>query len=275
MWLLTGEGSNGKSTFLNTLMHLSGPNAAAAADTVLLKSGATSGANNDVAALAGKRLISLTETDHGRHLNESRLKQLVSGDPIAARKLYEEFGTFTPVAKYFLATNHLPQVRGTDNGIWRRLVVIPFPHRFEGDPALASELRRELPGILAWAVRGAKAWYAQGQKLTPPEAFASPTRDYRLSQDSYGRFLNDCTVPDPDARTSASELREVYLRWCKDQGTTPLSPNEAGAELTARGHKSIRYGKNRNAHWAGFRLEITESANPHDGTLFGDGHEAA
>lgn len=254
MWLLTGEGSNGKSTFLNTLMHLGGTNATAAADSVLLKSDGNRGANNDIAALAGKRLVALSETDRGRYLNEARLKQLISGDPVAARKLFKEFGVFSPVAKYFLATNHLPSVRGTDNGIWRRLVVIPFPHRFDGDPNLPDELRRELPGILAWAVKGAKAWYANGRKLTPPEVFAQPTRDYREGQDNYGRFLAECTVPDADARTPAAALRTTYETWCQDQGSTPLTPNEVGARLGARGFVSERYGKNRNAHWRGLRL---------------------
>ena len=256
MWLLTGEGSNGKSTFINTLMKLLGTYAAAAADTVLLKSGSQGGANNDIAALAGKRFVSLTETDRGRHLNEARLKQLISGDPVAARKLYQEFSTFTPEAKFFLATNHLPEVKGTDNGIWRRLVVIPFPHRFEGDPTLAEQLRHELPGILNWAVQGAKRWYENDRQLTTPATFQATTQAYRDDQDHVGRFLAAHTTRDPEGKTPAKELRDAYLEWCQQGDIQPLSPNEVGARLAARGFSSIRFGKGRNAHWAGLRVNL-------------------
>ena len=233
MWLLTGEGSNGKSTFLNTLMHLGGTNATAAADSVLLKSDGNRARTTTSPPSQESGWSRSARPTGDATSTRPASKQLISGDPVAARKLFKEFGVFSPVAKYFLATNHLPSVRGTDNGIWRRLVVIPFPHRFDGDPNLPDELRQELPGILAWAVKGAKAWYANGRKLTPPEVFAQPTRDYREGQDNYGRFLAECTVPDADARdprhSPAHDLRDLV----PDQGSASHS-EQGGARLGAR-----------------------------------------
>jgi putative DNA primase/helicase len=254
MWILQGHGANGKSTFLNILRELFADYAETAAETLLTERGARSGNTNDIAMLTGKRLVTLTESDSNHYINEFRVKQLVSGEPMAARKLYHNLAPVTPVAKFFLATNHLPKVRGTDEGIWRRLVVVEFPNEFPNNPHLIDDLRAELPGILAWAVRGAVEWYRQERLLPVPALFRRYTDTYRHGQDHLRRFLHACAVLDPDARISAADLRLAYEAWCSSETITPLSRNEVGARLTRLRCSRRPYGKQHRDHWFGIRL---------------------
>lgn len=255
MWILVGHGSNGKSTFLRTLQTLMGKYATTAAETVLLRSGSSNGANNDVAVLRGARLVTLAETDQDRALNEAKLKQLVSGDVVSARMLYSNFGTFRPTGKLFLATNHLPKVSGTDNGIWRRLVVVPFNRQFNTDPTLERALNAELGAILAWAMQGAAQWYRNGGTLEVPQMFARTTQDYRQQEDHIGRFITERLQDAPGEYLNAQQMRAAYEQWCREEGVNPAKPNAVGARMTRKGWVSKRYGKKRQSHWYGVRLQ--------------------
>src|SRR5690606_13257700 len=121
------------------------------------------------ADLHGKRLVFTVETDEGRRLDEATVKELVGGDRVRARRMRENFFESQPTHKIILATNHKPKVHGTDFAIWRRLQLVPFGVKFEGerkDKTLPAKLLAELPGILAWCVRGCLEWQERG--LGPP-----------------------------------------------------------------------------------------------------------
>ena len=122
------------------------------------------GIPNDVAAMRGARLVIASEGEEGAQLAESRVKTLTGGDRVSARFLYGELFTFTPVLKLWLASNHKPEIQGTEQAIWRRVQLVPFDVDFRGkeDPMLKEKLLAELPGILAWSVRGCMAWLADG-----------------------------------------------------------------------------------------------------------------
>ena len=259
MWLLLGAGSNGKSTFLAVLQEMLGTYADASPESLLLTTKTPGAASNDIAAIRGHRVVTLADTDSGRALHEGRLKQLVSGDAIAARALYKEFTTFAPVAKFFLATNHLPKVQGTDDGIWRRLVLVKFPRQFPNNPHLRNELKAEMPGILAWAVRGAQAWFAEDRKLHVPTQFRNATNEFRHAEDHIARFVADCIVEDEGTQLSAQALRTAYENWCTDEGITARNRNEVAAELTAKGYSSRAYGKDRRHHWMGIKIASAPS----------------
>src|SRR5208283_4668705 len=179
-----GVGANGKSTVANTIMEMLGSDYAmkAAADLLLAKW------DNDhptaLTDLHGKRFVACIETDDGRRLAEALVKELTGGDPIRARRMREDFWQFMPTHKVVLACNHRPTVRGTDHAIWRRLKLVPFnvvipPN--ERDKQLPAKLRDELPGILAWAVRGCLDWQRHG--LEDPKAIIAATADYQNAED--------------------------------------------------------------------------------------------
>ncbi len=188
------------------------------------------------ADLFGKRFIAAVETEDGRRLNESLVKELTGNDTIKARRMREDFWAFKPTWKIALCTNHKPTVRGTDHGIWRRIRLVPFTQTFDGDRQnlkLPERLRAEADGILAWAVRGCLNWQQQG--LGTAEAVVQATEAYRAEQDVVGGFFTDRCVIEPTAAVRARDLRSAYELWAADAGQVLLNPKRFAQEVANRG----------------------------------------
>jgi putative DNA primase/helicase len=203
--------------------------------------------------LAGARFVSTSETESGRHLAEVLVKQLTGGDKVTARFLYSEFFEFDAQFKVFLATNHKPVIRGTDNAIWRRIKLIPFevtiPEK-EQDKTLAEKLRAELPGILSWAVRGCLRWQKYG--LGQPDKVSAATEAYREEMDVLGGFLKDCCVQKKDSSVRTGQLYQAYKSWSENNGEYALSQHKLAGVLLERGFKPGRTGRRR--YWTGLEL---------------------
>ena len=230
-----GGGSNGKSTFITTLLSLLGQDYAAQAAPELLVVGKDRHPT-EVADLYGKRLVASIEVEDGRRLAEGLVKQLTGGDKIKARLMRQDFFQFDPTHKMWLVANHKPVVKGTDYAIWRRILLIPFDVTItdeEKDPQLPAKLLAEGPGILAWAVRGCLEWQRQG--LGVPDSVKRATAAYRGDSDTLALFLAECTVHVNTARTKASHLYARYEKWCKDNGEAPIGGTPFGRALTERG----------------------------------------
>ena len=243
MFILYGEGANGKSTFLNTLFGIFGDYALQTPiQTLVAKRGFS--IPNDLARLEGARLVAAAEAEDGQLLAESLVKQLTGQDRIPARYLYGEWFEFTPAFKIFLATNDKPEIRGTNHAIWRRIRLIPFEVTIpesRQDKHLAGKLQDELPGVLNWAIDGCLAWQKEGLGV-PPEVKAA-TEGYRNEMDQVGRFLGECCVQQPAVDVRASELYQAYQAWCEASGEEPLSGTAFGRELGRRGFKKKRDGR--------------------------------
>jgi putative DNA primase/helicase len=160
LFLMTGDGRNGKGSILNTLMALLGDYGGTAAFSTFLAQKDDSRPREDIASMVGKRFISAQETKKEASLAEEVIKSLTGGDMIRARRLYANGFEFTPKFKIWLATNHKPKLTGTDLAIWSRLKTIPFTQSFAGreDKNLKSALLEELSGILNWAIEGCQEW---------------------------------------------------------------------------------------------------------------------
>jgi putative DNA primase/helicase len=246
-----GSGANGKSTLLEVIRAGLG-DYAIAADASLLMSKTHDGIRNDVARLAGSRLVSTGETESGRFLAEALVKQLTGGDKITARFLYQEFFEFDSQFKLFLATNHKPIIRGVDNAIWRRIRLVPFQVTIppeEQDKSLPQKLRRELPGILTWLVRGCLKWQDYG--LDQPDEVLSATQAYRVEMDVIGGFLKDKCVERSDLRETATTLYSSYKSWCEANGERALTQQRFGIALTDRGFARTRTRRAR--FWIGLK----------------------
>ena len=198
MFFLYGTGKNGKSVFSEVLQALLNDYARRTpTDTLMLKR-LDEGVPNDIARLPGARAVIAAELAEGKRLNESLVKDLTGGDRITARFLRKEFFEFNPTFKLWMYGNHKPTIRGTDEGIWRRVRLIPFTVTIpEGqrDPQLVDKLKAELPGILAWAVQGCLEWQREG--LGMPEAVKAATANYRAEQDMLAAFLDECCLIGP------------------------------------------------------------------------------
>jgi P4 family phage/plasmid primase-like protien len=245
LFILYGTGANGKSTFVETVRSLLGDYAQQSEFETFLVRKNGGGPRNDIARLKGARFVSAVEGEQGCRLSESIIKQVTGGDKIAARFLYQEHFEFTPEFKLFLASNHKPRIVGTNEAIWRRIRLIPFAvtiPRNERDPQLLDKLRRELPGILAWAVRGCRKWQEKG--LGEPTEVAEATSEYRLEEDFLAAFLADKCILDTTASVPAGSLYKAYESWCADNGEEAVPQKVFGGELGSRGFSpSKKHGR--------------------------------
>ena len=254
MFILHGTGSNGKSTFLNIFSAVMNTYAqSASSDTFMQKK--NENVNNDVARLKGARYVTAIEMEENKRLAEALIKSMTGGDTIVTRFLYGEFFEYVPQFKVFLAVNHKPVIRDTTNSIWRRLRIIGFENTIkeeDRDKDLAEKIMaKEMPGILAWAVKGCLEWIHGGLK-DPPEVKIA-IRDYRNEMDSFKNFFEECCEEIENGRVSNKTLRGVYDEWCKDNGEYALTQRPFSQKLIEKG-----FTKKRNSagvyEWQGFRI---------------------
>jgi putative DNA primase/helicase len=237
LFILHGGGKNGKTLFLEGLRLLLGDYAARTpTQTLLAKRGDS--IPNDLARLRGARLVTASETGDGNRLDEALVKDITGGDRIVARFMRAEWFEFTPQFKLYLATNHKPRISGSDDAIWDRLRLVPFVVRIPEEERrpmeqMLAEFESELPGILAWAVRGCLDWQHHG--LGEPPEVKIATADYRDEMDTLGEFLADCCLLRPDARVNSHDLYEEYKRWAAGAGERAWSHKRFTQELERRG----------------------------------------
>jgi putative DNA primase/helicase len=252
-----GSGANGKSTFTETIAAMLGNYARRTPVETLLERFRDQ-ASTDLAALAGARMVIASEIPLGRRLNEGLVKDMTGGDTISARFLYRDSFTFQPCFKLWMYGNHKPKILGTDDGIWRRMRLVPFTITIppeKQDLKLRQKLLDELPGILAWAVEGCLAWQREGLGL--PAAVREATASYRAESDVLAAFLEECTVTETTASVQVGELKRVYDEWCKTNGErTTQSSNALGRALTERGFDRFRKGS--LTYYLGLGLTIPE-----------------
>lgn len=250
-----GEGANGKSVFIELLKHVLGDYACVIAPETLADAKRRAGsATPDLAALIGTRLAVCSETEENTGLAESLVKSLVGGDTMPVRELHARQGQFRPAFKLVMAGNHKPVVRGNDNGIWRRIRLIPFNKTFsreERDPFLLDKLKKEAPHILAWMIDGCVRWQSHGLADTP-EAIDQATNEYRSDQDLINRWLDECTDRRPDLEENVTELHSSYHNWCVANKLRPVSIVVFGRRLGEKGFTSRN--SNSKRLWRGLAL---------------------
>jgi putative DNA primase/helicase len=263
-----GQGSNGKSAFLDALIHVFKGVTQATQFSTFEKSVNVGQASPELASLRGARLVTASETEKYSRLAEALVKQLTGSDPVTCRFLNQNPFTYVPNFLLMVAGNFKPAILSQDEGTWRRVKLIPFDAVFSyalgnKDTALPAKLRAEAEGILAWAVAGAVEWYAQG--LGEPSSVATATQDYRESEDRLQEFLNACTVREDGARVAPMAIRRTYAEWAEDAGLDRkerLSGWALAVELESRGFKKDK----RRGAWGfqGIRLmtdDERETAN--------------
>lgn len=237
--ILYGSGANGKGTLIRLLERVFGRSEggyAVKANKSLVMAGPQSKHLESV-QLFRKRLVSIEETGQGKVLDEATVKQLTGGDTITARRHYENFWSFEPTHKLLLATNHRPQVDGTDHGIWRRLRLIPFNRQIEkADPEIEDRLAKEIPGVFNWLFTGLQEYLTDG--LQDPQSVLVATSEYRAEMDQVADWIADHCVLERGVKTPVGELYDSYLSTVyvsRRQGQEPLSKVEFGRELGRKG----------------------------------------
>jgi P4 family phage/plasmid primase-like protien len=238
-----GSGANGKSTLWNAIVELLGDYAMLAPSKLLL--GTTNEHDTVIASLYQRRLVAISEPDEGSKLREARVKELTGDEQITARRMREDYWSFRRTHKFWLSTNHLPQINGTDEGIWRRIKLIPFRVDLrqvtEPIPDYHKLLvREEGPGILNWLLDGYKDWRVNG--FIEPKSVIEETKSYRGSSDELGRFVSDCCEVSPELVVASSDLFDAYRTWGGDLSQTRFSKQMQ----TRYVHSKRNFGKFRN-----------------------------
>jgi putative DNA primase/helicase len=232
--ILHGSGDNGKSTLLNVLMEMNGEYGLQASNDLFM---GRSSHPTEVADLHGRRLVTNVETEEGKRLKESLVKQLTGGDRISARRMREDPWNFWPTHTLFMATNHRPEIKGTDNAIWNRIKLVPFEvsiPKNQQDKDLPEKLRDELPGILAWAVRGHLDWLRDG--LQEPDKVKAATKSYRSDMDVLARFIDEECETGMELRVKSSLLYTRYKIWCEESGEQVMRSQDFSNSLQDRGY---------------------------------------
>ena len=258
LFLLHGTGRNGKGTLIKLIDDVLGNYAGTADFSTFVQRRDDSGPRDDIAHMAGKRFVSAQESREGAPLAESLLKWLTGGDKVRARRLYEKPWQFTPTHKIWLATNHRPQVRGTDPAIWSRIKLVPFDVTFEGreDRNLKDALVGEREGILAWCVVGCLAYLRDG--LAFPESVTAATAEYRHESDIVGRFLAEACVLDPAGRVAAGRLYPCFSAWCTSKGEKIMTEQMFRRRLTEAG---VQRGRDSDGHTVYEGISISRHAD--------------
>lgn len=253
LFFLYGLGRNGKSTFVNAIFDIFGQCATKIPVNALMSSKYDS-AQTEIARLPGIRLVVASESDTGHRFSENVLKDMTGGDVLTGRELYGKTFTFVPQFTLWLYGNHKPAIRGTDEGIWRRIKMIPFMQQFTGDrcdPGLASKLRAEYPGILSWIARGLTMYRKDGLKV--PETVSAATNDYRGEMDALGMFLEDCCVVGDAYKCTVADMYRTYKSWAEHNGEYLLSHRRFGIELASRDFRRLK-GTGGVRMWGGVGL---------------------
>lgn len=237
-----GSGGNGKGTFVETLARTLGDYASPVRSDLLLEQQGEQHPT-ELADLKGRRFCFASEPKKGKALNEDQVKLITGGDTIKARYMRQDFFEFTPTHKMCVLTNHQPVVKGTDNGIWRRMRLVPWTVTpTTPNLTLMDELALERPGILNWALVGCLDWQQNG--LGSAGAVDSATAELRDASDMLGDFLAAVVVVDKRARTNGSVLFKEYRSWAEQRGERPWTQTAFGRAMAERRFEKMKVGGN-------------------------------
>ena len=242
-----GAGRNGKSTFVDVIVGLLGDYAVSMSIDSFAGDSKRAGAEAtpDLARLPGARLVAASEPEMGVHLKDALIKTLTGGEPIAVRRLHQDFFELFPQFKLILSGNHKPIVRDDSDGIWRRVHLVPWEIQIPEDQVdrdLPRKLKAESAGVFAWMIKGALDYLQRG--LQVPEGVKAATAEYREESDPIGAFLrNACHVTGSDAdRETPEELFNAYMRFAKREGLSEFKQATFSKRLPDQTRKSWKGG---------------------------------
>ena len=258
-----GNGSNGKSVFLDVVSEIMGDYATNIQPETILQKGQQNSINSDIARLKGARFVTSVEPDEGLKLKEGLLKQLTGGDKVTARKLYGNEFEFKPEFKLWMGTNHKPIIRGTDLGIWRRIHLIPFTVTIpdeKKDKDLTRKLRQEKSGILNWIIEGCLKWQKEG--LKKPNKVEDAVKEYKGEMDVISSFIDECCIEE-DHSESIADIYKAYTKWASLNNEYMMPSRKFSTEIKKRynkvkGSKRVEYrGIKILDEWKDYKVNFT------------------
>lgn len=241
-FILLGNGRNGKSTLILMLQQILGNYANAMPRRTVLKSGYI-GTGDDLMSMVGYRLLVTSELEDGDILAAGKLKSMTGNDNVSARNLYERYQNVCIDGKMVILSNAKPLVDDKSEGIWDRMVIIPFGKRLEEDEVddeLSNKLLEESAGILNWMLDGLKSYQQEGFKET--STMRALRNQYRLDNDPVRGFMDECYESSGEEFTKSVEVYRHFKRWYNAQYGEPskLSQIKLNQQLAGMGFKFKR-----------------------------------
>lgn len=265
-----GQGRNGKTLIVGTVMDVLGPMAGPVQAEMVLDQGknvrSSAAPSPDIMALRGRRLAIMSETDQGQKISPSRVKWLTGSDKLVGRNPNDKYPIeFDPTHILMLLTNHCPHAPADDFAFWERVLLIPHersfvsrrptaPNELPQDKSLPGKLRAELPGVLAWMVRGCLEWQRQG--LAPPVEVRDATAQYRKAEDVIGDFFAECCEFGQDFDVGATDLYDKFATWYEKNVSKKVPKQRKFGEIA---RTRLRYERKSGYYrYLGVRIAVTE-----------------
>ncbi|AKR57137.1 DNA primase/helicase, phage-associated [Devosia sp. H5989] len=254
-----GFGANGKSIFIETLGNLAGTFRTTVSPDTITGDSQRAGqqASPDIARLHNTRFVVVEELPRGTPLKENLVKAVSGGGTMTARFLQKEIFEFKPIFVAILSGNDMPEISGTDNGIWRRVLIMPWevqiPDELQmGFDDMLDTFVPERPGILNWLIEGMKLYLRDGLKPYIPDRVREFTQAYRSERDPIGRFVEACVIREGEGyKVQAKDMFDAYVAWCEANGILPWKQTAFGRRMTALGFKKE---EGRLIYYIGVRL---------------------
>jgi putative DNA primase/helicase len=270
--LLHGEGSNGKSTLVDIISRLMGDYATSLPIATLTGEDRRKGAEAtpDLVRTPGARLVRSAEPKEGMPFDESLIKSLTSGEPILVRRLNHEFNEVYPKFKLAISANRKPTIKGNDDGIWRRVVLVPFDVQIpneEKDKELPEKLWAERAGILNRLLAGLSEFLTLGA-LNPPAAITAASQEYRDESDQVGAFVREALIVtrDPGDVVKVGAVFDAHVVWCKGAGRTPFRPTTFTRRMPKAAHDfGFEKGKSSDSIYVGVQIKAEYQPDPDAG----------
>lgn len=238
-----GDGGNGKSTFWNTIAKVLGSYyGMISADT--LTTDCRRNVMPEIAEIRGCRLVIASESQEGARLNDGMVKKLCSTDALDAEKKYKDHFKFVPTHTLVLYTNHLPRIGATDDGIWRRIIVLPFNHKFTNNSDeiknYSDELFEKAGGaVLSWIIEGERKIYERKFKLPTPKIVTDAIAQYKIENDWFQKFFDERCLSDAKGIINSGELYQAYRGFAVERGEHIRKQCDFNAELKKRGFEQV------------------------------------
>lgn len=218
LFFCIGPGANGKSVFKNVLTAIAGSGFARQMPSDSLAAGKYYGKEYDMAHIYGARLVFANELNSNFQLDEAKIKMLTGEDKITARHLYEDYFEYRPECKIFFISNVMPTIKSTNEGMWRRVIILPFDKVIKTenrDKELERKLFAEREGILKWIIEGAMEWHKE--MLQPPKSIIEEANKYRIKEDVIYRYIDERIQHEEQSYEFTKELYKDFTEWVKEK----------------------------------------------------------
>lgn len=236
----TGTGGNGKGTVIEAVLHALG-DYALTAEAELLNVARPGKATTGVLDLMGRRIAFISETEAGQKMDAAAMKRYTGGDSLRARAMRRDFVEFMPSHTLFMVTNYLPEVRGDDEAVWRRMRVVEFLKKMKPkhDIDMSATLQAAADEILQWLVTGLGDYQDNGGLKEPKDVLAA-IAEYKSDSDAVAAWIEECCVKGPQAQSTHGVLFKAFKKWCDDEGRHSMASKQFAQALDRAGFRCQR-----------------------------------